>query len=66
MEEAFVAATRVIQADDRVEPTESELLAHLQEAFDYNDDRVEALTARALRARAKQEAVTKVDTSSEE
>ena len=64
MEEAFVAATRVIQADDRVEPTESELLSHLQEAFDYNDDRVEALPARALRARAKQAAV--VEASSEE
>lgn len=59
LEEAFVAVTRVIQADARIEPTESELIQHLQEAFDYNDDRVEALTARALRANLKSAAAVK-------
>lgn len=48
-EEAFVSVTHVVHADEELDPAESALLEHLQEAFGYDRERVDALTARASR-----------------
>lgn len=46
-EAAYVAVVLVVEADDEVVEAETELLEHLQEAFDFEDERVALLRDRA-------------------
>lgn len=46
-EAAFVAVVRVVSSDDQVVDHEVELLEHLREAFDFDEERVAILRERA-------------------
>jgi len=46
-ENAFIATIRIINADNKIEPDEADLIDYIQKAFDLDDERVRTLTARA-------------------